>query len=495
MGVNISLGTDWTASGSMNMLRELDCAVFLNENYYNRYFSDKQLFDMATANSARACGVALKTGALKKDLWADISIYDCRGDCGYGEAIRTKLKDVALVMRAGKTLYGEASIIEALLGREGKACYKIDLIGSAKRLCLKSDYPIDLPTLRSNLTAKSPYPLFFCDTPEREPSCVPFRQGEFSGQSTSDDKDADGIPNQQDSCPSMFNPKRPMSDNLQPDHDQDGVGDICDPCPLQANTSQCSSINLSDRDSDGLDNDQDNCPQVKNPDQADKDGDKIGDVCDLCPEQPNASGGACAFSIAAIRDPKHPKHPAEGSKVAVKDVVVTAVKAVEGKNSNGFWVQDKTGGPYSGIFVYTGSKLAKDLGFGMVVDLEGIYKEYYDLAEITDVTYTVKQGLQTPIPIIVKPDEVGTGGSKAEAYESLFVKVENVKVTQQNPDEPNNYGDFMVDEKLRISNLIIPDYKQPQTETVFKSITGILYYAYSNSKLCPRQISDLDLVQ
>src|SRR5207302_5230387 len=34
LGVLIALGTDWTPSGSMNMLRELRCADSLNRGYY-----------------------------------------------------------------------------------------------------------------------------------------------------------------------------------------------------------------------------------------------------------------------------------------------------------------------------------------------------------------------------------------------------------------------------------------------------------------------------
>jgi hypothetical protein len=38
-----------------------------------------------------------------------------------------------------------------------------------------------------------------------------------------------------------------------------------------------------DLDGDGIDNDEDNCPGTSNVDQADFDGDEVGDLCDLCP--------------------------------------------------------------------------------------------------------------------------------------------------------------------------------------------------------------------
>ncbi len=56
----------------------------------------------------------------------------------------------------------------------------------------------------------------------------------------------------------------------QTDTDGDGEGDVCDDTPNGTN----------DDDSDGVLNDVDNCPGVYNPDQADADGDGIGDVCE-----------------------------------------------------------------------------------------------------------------------------------------------------------------------------------------------------------------------
>lgn len=60
------------------------------------------------------------------------------------------------------------------------------------------------------------------------------------------DLDGDGVPNAQDNCPSVKNPR-------QADEDRDGVGDACDPCPI--------SPNNTDTDGDGVADDCDPHPQ------------------------------------------------------------------------------------------------------------------------------------------------------------------------------------------------------------------------------------------
>ena len=71
------------------------------------------------------------------------------------------------------------------------------------------------------------------------------------------DTDNDGIIDFEDNCPETANED-------QADTDGDGIGDVCD----------------NDKDGDGLLNTHDNCPETANEDQADMDGDGIGDVCD-----------------------------------------------------------------------------------------------------------------------------------------------------------------------------------------------------------------------
>jgi hypothetical protein len=71
------------------------------------------------------------------------------------------------------------------------------------------------------------------------------------------------------------------------DEDEDGVHDQLDNCPLVSNSDQADSDGngigdaCQDVDGDGfLDLDDDNCPFIPNPGQTDSDGDGIGDACE-----------------------------------------------------------------------------------------------------------------------------------------------------------------------------------------------------------------------
>ncbi len=94
-------------------------------------------------------------------------------------------------------------------------------------------------------------------------------------------------------------------DKCGPDRDGDGIGDACDVCPTRKDGDQL------DRDGDGIGDACDVCPELANPDQLDQDGDGVGDACDICPARADSGqldrdgdgiGDACD-TCPAVNDP------------------------------------------------------------------------------------------------------------------------------------------------------------------------------------------------
>lgn len=235
-GVNIALGTDWTISGSANLLRELRCADDFNRRYLDRFFTDRELWEMATVNSARALRVDRQVGALRRGLAADVAIFDAQGHDGYRAVIDAEPADVLLVLRGGKVLYGDETLVAGLV--TPGSCESLAVCGSAKAVCELAELGTNLAALTAHNAAS--YPAFFCGVPAGEPSCTPARSASVGGSTTYDgvaregDADGDGIEDAADNCPQVFNPVRPMDHGLQADADGDGVGDACDSSPLDA---------------------------------------------------------------------------------------------------------------------------------------------------------------------------------------------------------------------------------------------------------------------
>ncbi len=107
------------------------------------------------------------------------------------------------------------------------------LTGEEIAVCVGSEFGGGLATtLAAN---QESYALMSCDAvPDGEPTCTPSWPKQFNGVVViGSDDDGDGVLNNVDNCPTVFNPPRPMDGGLQPDFDQDAVGDACDENPLE----------------------------------------------------------------------------------------------------------------------------------------------------------------------------------------------------------------------------------------------------------------------
>ncbi len=484
VGANIMLGTDWTITGSINVLRELACADELNRNNYGGAFTDADLWRMATLNVATGINRANQIGTLEPGRQGDISIFNGATNTHHRAVIAAQPQDVVLVMRSGNALYGDDAVVNALRAN----CDTLDVCTVTKRACVTPEFNTSLSALQA--ANASSYPAFFCGVPTNEPTCVPSRAVPVNGSSVytgvpepTMDPDGDGIQSAMDNCPTVFNPIRPVDDRRQSDVDDDGVGDACDPCPINANTTTCMGATVTDFDADGFDNGVDNCPVTSNPSQSDVDTDGKGDRCDACPAA-NPGNTPCPSTIHDIKRQVIPL----GTVVRVNNTLVTA------RNAQGFFLQMTAGDQgfvdenFSGIFVFNSTNTVV---VGSRVSVTATSQDFNGQTQLAGtVTVTVDNATPAalPAPVVATLAEVDTGGTRANALEGVLVTVGGPHTVTA---VDTMFNEFTLGTVLTVDDYLFLVSPLPAINDVVQSATGVLAFRNNNSKLLPRNTSDV----
>jgi len=171
-----------------------------------------------------------------------------------------------------------------------------------------------------------------------------------------------------------------------------------------------------------------------------------------------------------------------GSQVVVEDAVVTGVRY------NGFFMTEDPNAPYAGVWVFTSA--APGVAVGDLVDVAGLYEEYYGFTEInvfTDPNGYVTllgehQGAIYPLPVTVT--DLATNG---EAYEGCFIMVTDGMIVVT---APNSYGEWQVESyEAPGQYLWMDDYWYDDTSVqlgdCYDCATGMLAYSFGVFKLEP----------
>lgn len=113
-GAVVALGTDWSPSGSKNLLWELKIADQMNRQKLNQKISPQDLVRAVTSNPALMVGWSDVTGSIEPGKSADLLVIHSANPDPYCALIEALESQVALVVVGGDPLYGDKDLIAKL---------------------------------------------------------------------------------------------------------------------------------------------------------------------------------------------------------------------------------------------------------------------------------------------------------------------------------------------------------------------------------------------
>ena len=136
-GINVTIGTDSSATGSANLLAEMKYDRELYRKLYGEELSAEKMFQMVTINAAKAFRMQDKIGTLDEGKLGDILVLKARNEDPYENLIDASMKDIELLILAGTPIYGEMRFIDIFDGKLPKDYTQIK-VGS-KAMFVKGD--------------------------------------------------------------------------------------------------------------------------------------------------------------------------------------------------------------------------------------------------------------------------------------------------------------------------------------------------------------------
>jgi len=124
-GINVTIGTDSSASGSANLLAEIKYDRELYQKLYGEDLPAQKIFEMVTINAAKAFRMNDRTGSLDEGKLGDILVLKAKNDNPYENLVSAGMKDIELLVLAGNPIYGELRFLDIFNGNLPEGYTKI----------------------------------------------------------------------------------------------------------------------------------------------------------------------------------------------------------------------------------------------------------------------------------------------------------------------------------------------------------------------------------
>ena len=134
-GVAIGLGSDWSPSGSKNLLGELKVAWLASQHLFHGLLTARDLVAMATRDAARILKWQKALGTVEAGKRADLLVMAGTAGDPYEALVRAKETNVRLVMINGIARYGVPDLMKQLAPKDKS----VRVAGQMRRLYLKQE--------------------------------------------------------------------------------------------------------------------------------------------------------------------------------------------------------------------------------------------------------------------------------------------------------------------------------------------------------------------
>ena len=136
-GINVTIGTDSSATGSVNILNEIKYARELYRKMYGEDISAKKIFQMTTYNASKAFLMDDRIGTLDEGKLGDFIVLKSKNSDPYENFVNAGMQDIELLALSGMPIYGELRFLDIFNGELPQGYTKINAGG--REMFVKGD--------------------------------------------------------------------------------------------------------------------------------------------------------------------------------------------------------------------------------------------------------------------------------------------------------------------------------------------------------------------